>query len=59
MGIGGLWMFLRDEVEEPFSGLLLAGESNRRENGGSEPWGSSLGESSLQRLVGFGRVGLG
>ena len=47
MGIGGVWMFLRDEVEEPVGGLPLAGESYGGENYSSEPWVPSLGKCGI------------
>ena len=52
-------MFLRDEVEEPVGGRLLAGESDGGENCGPEPWVPTVGKRGAQQLEGFGRVGLG
>ena len=59
MGVGGVWMFLFNEVQEPLGRLLLAGESDGRENYGPEPRVPSLGKRGAQHLKGFGRVGLG
>jgi hypothetical protein len=28
VGVGGVWVFLRDKVKEPVGGLFLAGESD-------------------------------
>ena len=59
MGVGGVWMFLRDETQEPVGGFLLAGQSDSGENGGSESRIPCLGERGAQHLEGFKRVGLG
>jgi hypothetical protein len=58
-GVGGMWMFLRYEVEKPVGGFLLAGESDGGENGCAEPGVPCLAEGRAQNLESFGRVGLG
>ena len=55
MGLYRERMFLRDEVQEPVGGLLLAGESDGGENGGPEPWVPSLGEGSARNTMNTGR----
>ena len=59
MGVGGVWMFLRDETQEPVGGFLLAGQSDSGENGGSESRIPCLGERGAQHLEGFKCMGLG
>jgi hypothetical protein len=59
MGVGGVWMVLFYEVQEPVGGLLLADQSDGGENGGSEPGVAGLGKRGAQHLEGFKRVGPG
>jgi hypothetical protein len=37
VGVGGVTLFVRDEIEEPVGSLLLAGKGTARENGGAKP----------------------
>jgi hypothetical protein len=63
MGIGGVGIFLRDQVQKPVGDLLLTGKGDGGEQGGSEPgfrvlakvmhssWGRHLQRESRQTQV--------
>jgi hypothetical protein len=59
VGSGSLNIIVRDEVDEPFSGLLLAGQSDGRKNGRTEPRVARPTERFLQQSKCLGDVGLG
>jgi hypothetical protein len=57
--VGAVGLLVRDQVEEPLRGLLLAGEGDGREDCGSEPGVACLSETGAQQLEAFVRVSLG
>lgn len=59
MGVGGVWMVLFYDRQEPVGRLLLADQSDGGDNGGMEPGVAGLGERGAQELESFGRVNLG
>ena len=59
VGVGSLNVIARDEADEPVGGLLLAGQSNGRKNGSTEPRVARRTERCLQQSECLGNVGLG
>ncbi len=59
VGVGSLNVILHDEIDEPVGGLLLAGHSNGRKNGSTEPRIASRTGQCLQQSECLWAVGLG
>jgi hypothetical protein len=59
VGVSRLNIIVRDEVDKPVGGFLLAGQSNGRKNGSTEPRVARRTERCLPQSECLGGVGLG